>query len=79
MNFHFPLDVEVGYTDSYIYLGGYFTDSGKMSAVISGYAKQAVKHIHKLAMFVHKNATMPFHLKKKVLDAAFMSSILYSS
>ena len=34
-------------------------------------------HLNKFKIFCKKNETMPFQFKKKVLDAAITSSLLY--
>ena len=67
----------IGYSAHYVYLGAHFTDDGKLSSVIKLHAADGIKHVNKFAIFVWKNPSMPFHLKKKVLNAALMSSILY--
>jgi hypothetical protein len=70
--------MNIGYSDHYVYLGGHFTDDGKMISVIKYHAADCVKHVNKFATFMNRNTNMPFYLKKKVLDAAIVSAILYS-
>ena len=69
---------QITYTKHYVYLGAHFTDDAKLSSVIREHAKSAMKHVNKFAMFTRKNANMPYSLKKKVLDAALFSAMLYS-
>lgn len=68
----------IGYSSHYIYLGAHFTDDGKMTSVINHHAADCAKHVYKFATFVNKNTNMPYHLKKRVMDAALMSAMLYS-
>ena len=69
--------VAVKNTTSYIYLGSPFTENGKISDVIKLHAKSRSKDLNKFKIFCKKNETMPFQFKKKVLDAAITSSLLY--
>ena len=72
-------DMTIDYTDHYVYLGGHFTDDGKMSSVIERHAAACLKHVNKFASFISRNPSMPYSFKRKVLDAALTSSMLYSS
>jgi hypothetical protein len=69
---------DISYTPHYVYLGAHFTDDAKISSVIKLEGQECLKHIHKFACFVNKNQDMPYAVKAKVLNAALLSSILYS-
>ena len=58
-------------------MGSPFTENGKISDVIKLHAKSRSKDLNKFKIFCKKNETMPFQFKKKVLDAAITSSLLY--
>ena len=70
--------LRISYTKSYVYLGAVFTDDGRISTSISSHCNLKSKQVVKLINFLSKNKQAPFPVKKKVFDAAFMSSILYS-
>ena len=69
--------VVVKHTTSYIYLGSPFTENGKINDVIKLHVKSRMKDLNKFKIFCKKNETMPYCFKKKVLEAAIMSSLLY--
>ena len=71
--------VVVKHTTSYIYLGSPSTENGKLKDVIQLHVKSRLKDLNKFKIFCKKNETMPFQYKKKVLEAAIMSSLLYGS
>ena len=71
--------VNVGYCSRYLYLGAWFTDSGKISDVIKLHEKDNQATLNKFSVFCAANTQMPFKYKKLVFDAAVMSSLLYSS
>ena len=62
----------------YIYLGATFTADGSLLSSIREHVKDKQKHLNKLIIFFYKNQDMPFFVKKRVLDAAFTSALLYS-
>ena len=62
----------------YIYLGVTFTADGSLLSSIREHVKDKQKHLNKLIIFFYKNQDMPFFVKKRVLDAAFTSALLYS-
>ena len=64
-------------TESYTYLGSIFTSDGKIATVIKRHSKDQKKQLTKLTMFLDKHREMPFPVKLKVLNACFLSSILY--
>jgi hypothetical protein len=77
-----PLQVQekvIAHTDHYVYLGAHFVEDGSITKVMTHQAKECEKHLNKFAAFVSKNTNMPFIMKRKVLDACFMSSMLYAS
>ena len=71
--------VKICYSPSYLYLGAWFTESGKMKDVIALHEKANQATINKFAIFCAANTNMPFKYKKMVFDAAVTSSLLYSS
>ena len=77
-----PLDVEstkICYSPNYLYLGAWFTDSGKISDVIGLHVKSNQATINKFSIFCAANSQMPFIYKKLVFDAAVTASLLYSA
>lgn len=70
--------LRVAHTNSYVYLGAHFMSDGKTSSAIDAHCKNKSKQLTKLINFFSKNRDAPFTVKKKVMDAAFFSSILYS-
>ena len=71
-------NITVKHTTSYVYLGSPFTENGKIQDVIKLHVKSRAKDLNKLRIFCKKNETMPYVFKKKVLDAAIISSLLYA-
>ncbi len=67
-------DLLVDYAEHYIYLGGHFTDDGKMSSVLELHARDCARHANKFAAFAHRNPSMPYVMKKQVFDAAILSA-----
>ena len=67
----------INYTNQYIYLGSPFTDDGSPSTAIKIHASNKLCHALKFISFKDKNNDVPFIIKRKVFDAAFMSTILY--
>ena len=45
---------------------------------VKAQAELMQKHLNKLLSFLNRNVDLPFSIKRKVLDACFVSSILYS-
>ena len=72
-------DIEVGYTNQYVYLGEHFVDDAKISSVFSNREIYFQRHLNKLSICLQKNSSMPFPLKKKLLEACFMAAMLYGS
>jgi hypothetical protein len=75
---HRQEDICLHHTDQYIYLGAPFTSDGNPTTAIKVHVQNSIKHMNKLIAFLQKNSDLPFVLKKKVLDACFMSSIAYA-
>ena len=67
----------INYTNQYIYLGSPFTDDGSPSTAIKVHANNKMCHALKFISFVNKNNDIPFTIKKKVFDAALMTTMLY--
>ena len=77
-----PLNVngtKICYSCSYLYLGAWFTDSGKISDVIALHEKANQATVNKFSIFCAANTQMPFVYKRLVFDAAVTSSLLYSA
>ena len=77
-----PLDVEgttISYSSQYLYLGAWFTDSGKMSDIVQLHERANQATVNKFSIFCAANTQMPFIYKKLVFDAAVTSSLLYSA
>ena len=72
-------DVGVNYAPRYLYLGAWFTDSGKMDKIVALHETHSETIVNKFAIFCAANSQMPYIYKKKVFDAAVTSSLLYSS
>ena len=71
-------DVTILNAKTYVYLGAVVTEDGSTATSITEHAKEKLKSVNKLIIFLASNHDAPFHVKKKVFDAAFSSSILYS-
>lgn len=71
--------VSIEYTPESVYLGADFDDTVEQSNLIRNYARKLYKHANKLAIFYAKKISIPFYLKKKILEVALVSSIVYSS
>ena len=77
-----PLNVngtKICYSCNYLYLGAWFTDSGKISDVIALHEKSNQATVNKFSIFCAANTQMPFAYKKLLFDAAVTSSLLYSA
>ena len=74
----FPLgDIIIKLCKSYVYLGAIFTADGSTASSLAAHAKEKRSQLNKLLIFFRNNPDMPFCVKRKVLEAAFNSSILY--
>ena len=72
-------DIIVNYSPTYLYLGAWVTDSGKMMDVIALHGDHCGDILNKFSIFCKSNTFMPFSMKKAVFDAAVVSAITYSS
>lgn len=70
-------DLTVNPCNSYIYLGSPFTSDGSVTSAVKEHARNKLCQVIKYVNFVKKNNDVPFVVKKRVLDAALMSSLLY--
>lgn len=61
----------------YVYLGNIFTADGRTDSSLKAHLESKNKELNKLLIFFATNYDAPFAVKKKVLEAAFMSCILY--
>ena len=76
----FEIDgIKIDYICKYLYLGAWFTDSGKISDVIALHEKSNQATINKFSIFCAANKQMPFKYKKLVFEAAVTASLLYSA
>ena len=71
-------DLIVEPCEQYIYLGSPFTSDGSISTAIKAHARLKMCHALKCVSFVSKNNDIPFSIKRRVFDAALVSTILYS-
>ena len=71
-------ELHILHTDVYVYLGAHFTSDGRIESCLSAHIEKKSKQVIKLINFLSRNRDAPFLVKKKVFDAAFKSSILYS-
>ncbi len=62
---------------NYTYLGSPFTSDGSVSSAVKIHATAKLCHVLKYVSFIRKNNDVPFIVKRRVLEAALMSSILY--
>ena len=67
----------VRHCDSYMYLGVPITADGSNVSTLRLHLENKNKELNKLIIFLAINYDAPFTVKKRVVDAAFMSSILY--
>ena len=75
-----PFSVEgmiVNHCDSYVYLGSPFTCDGSLSSAVKLHAKNKLCHVLKFISFLKKNNDIPFIVKRRVFDAALLSSLVY--
>jgi hypothetical protein len=70
-------DLTIENTNSYTYLGSVFTQDGRMLSSVKDQCNKKMPSVVKFEAFVKKNSDAPFSVKKKVFEAALMSSILY--
>ena len=73
----FIANVVIKHCMSYVYLGVVFTSDGRCTTSLSEHLSSKNKELNKLLIFFAANYDAPFRVKKRVLEAAFLSSILY--
>ena len=67
----------IRHCSSYVYLGVIFTSDGRCSTSLAEHLSKKNKELNKLLIFFATNYDAPFRVKKRVLEAAFLSTILY--
>merc|ERR1711884_482275 len=67
----------VQHCENYLYLGVPITADGKNDSTLKLHIMNKNKEINKLIIFLATNYDAPFTVKKRVVDAAFTSSLLY--
>ena len=67
----------IKHCSQYVYLGTIFTADGRADSSLQAHLDVKNKELNKLLIFFATNYDAPFMVKKKVLEAAFMSCILY--
>ena len=67
----------IKHCSSYVYLGVIFSADGKCTTSLAEHLANKTKELNKLLIFFAANYDAQFRVKKKVLEAAFLSSILY--
>ena len=70
-------ELSVDYCSQYVYLGSLFTSDGSISAAVRAHANAKMPHVLKFVSFINKNNDIPFFVKKRVFEAALMSSLVY--
>ena len=70
-------ELSVAWCSQYVYLGSIFTSDGSVSSAIAAHAQAKMCHILKFVSFIKKNNEVPFYVKRKLFEAALMSSVLY--
>ena len=67
----------IEHCDAYVYLGSPFTSDGSVTSSVKVHAKNKLCHVLKYVSFLRKNNDVPYIVKKRVFDAALMTSVLY--
>ena len=67
----------VKYCSTYVYLGAFITDDASLHHSLQLHVESKMKHVLKLASFLHRNPELPFTMKKQVAEACVISSLLY--
>jgi exonuclease III len=70
-------DMVIKNCETYTYLGCQFTQDGNLTTAVKKQCESKLCHVTKYEAFVSKNPEAPFKVKKKVLEAALLSAILY--
>lgn len=61
----------------YVYLGSPFMCDRSASSAVKAHARTKMSHVNKFVSFLKKNNDVPFIVKRRIFDAALMSSLLY--
>ena len=70
-------ELRVEHCEMYIYLGSPFTSDGSVSSAVKAHANIKMSHVLKFVSFINRNNDVPFVVKKRVFEAALMSSLVY--
>ena len=70
-------NINVQYTNSYVYLGAFITDDGNYLSSIRLHVKGKMESYLKYLAFLQRNPDFPFSIKKKVAEACLLSSLIY--
>ena len=70
-------DLVIESCNSYTYLGSIFTCDGLVTSAVKAHAQSKMSQVLKFISFLKKNNDIPFVVKRRVFDAALMSSLLY--
>ena len=70
-------DLTIESCSSYNYLGALFTSDGLVTSAVRAHAEAKMCQVLKFVNFLKKNNDIPFAVKRRVFDAALMSSLLY--
>lgn len=70
-------DLVVEHCSRYVYLETSFACDGSVSSAVKLHAQSKLCHVLKFVYFIRKNNDVPFIVKRRLFDAALMSSLLY--
>ena len=70
-------DLTVANCESYTYLGAIFTQDGKPRSSLEQHLNAKKGNVLKFVSFLEKNKDFPFWVKRKVMESALLSAILY--
>lgn len=68
----------IEHCDQYVYLGSPFTSDGRVSSAVKAHASAKMPHVLKFVSFINKNNDIPFIVKRRVFEAAIMSTLIYA-
>ena len=63
----------------YVYLGAVIHEEATFAQFMKEHTDEKYKNLLKLYAFLGKNSDLPFQMKRKVLEACLISTVLYSS
>ena len=67
----------IEHCDKYTYLGSVFTSCGSVSAAVRAHVRIRISQVLTYVSFVNQTEDVPYIVKKRVLDAVLLSSLLY--